>query len=150
MSIRVIYVPNSKLVCESLQLVIFLYAQRRFLSLELQYSIPECLFSLNSSKKHVTLMLCTICRYDASTNESSFSVGLQGVKREGIELVKDAVWDTLSRVSRYVFTIFINPLHVLSDCHLLAYSSGTIIKWLPRQDTNGWMIVKRQFLKPLH
>ena len=98
-------------------------------------------------------MLCTICRYDASTNESSFSVGLQGVKREGIELVKDAVWDALSKVSRYVFTIFINLLHVLSDCHLLVYSSGTVIiegKWRPMQDTNGRMIVKSQFLKPLH
>jgi Zn-dependent M16 (insulinase) family peptidase len=41
--------------------------------------------------------------YDASTNESSFSVGLQGVKREGIELVKDAVWDALSKVSRKGF-----------------------------------------------
>ena len=50
----------------------------------------------------LSINIFTIYRYDTSAKESSFSVGLQGVEEEGIKPVKDAVWETLTKVSRYL------------------------------------------------
>ena len=44
---------------------------------------------------------CFFARYDSSTKESSFSVGLQAVTPGDVDTVKHIIWDTLERVSRY-------------------------------------------------
>ena len=41
-----------------------------------------------------------VVRYDTSTRESSFSVGLQGIREEDIPRVKEIIWSTLERVAR--------------------------------------------------
>ena len=42
-------------------------------------------------------------RCDNSTKESSFSVGLQGVSNGDVETVKSVIWNTLEKVSRYIY-----------------------------------------------
>ena len=41
-----------------------------------------------------------VLRYDSSTRESSFSVGLQGIREEDVPRVKEIIWSTLERVAR--------------------------------------------------
>ena len=41
-----------------------------------------------------------VVRYDTSTRESSFSVGLQGIREEDVPRVKEIIWSTLERVAR--------------------------------------------------
>ena len=41
-------------------------------------------------------------RYDNSTYEASFSVGLHGVAEENVSKVKDIIWKTFESVARYV------------------------------------------------
>ena len=48
-----------------------------------------------------TMLLYThVLRYDTSTRESSFSVGLQGIREEDVPRVKEIIWSTLERVAR--------------------------------------------------
>ena len=47
------------------------------------------------------VLLYVLCRYDNSTKEGSFSIGLQGVKADDVDAVKSLIWDTLHKVSRY-------------------------------------------------
>ena len=50
-------------------------------------------------------MLCDFFRYDNSTKEASFSVGLQGVRMGDVQKVKDMIWSTLENVARYVYVV---------------------------------------------
>lgn len=38
------------------------------------------------------------CRYDGSTKEASFSIGLQGVDEEDIERVKQTISQTIDKI----------------------------------------------------
>ena len=55
------------------------------------------------SNSEVDMLLYTSeNRYDNSTKEASFSVGLQGVQHNDVDAVKNIIWNTLEKVSRYV------------------------------------------------
>ena len=41
------------------------------------------------------------CSVDSTTKEASFTIGLQGIKEEDVERVRNIVWNTLEKVARY-------------------------------------------------
>jgi Zn-dependent M16 (insulinase) family peptidase len=56
------------------------------------------------SNSEVDMLLYTSeNRYDNSTKEASFSVGLQGVQHNDVDAVKNIIWNTLEKVSREGF-----------------------------------------------
>lgn len=60
-------------------------------------------------------------RYDNSTYEASFSVGLHGVAEENVSKVKDIIWKTFECVARYVeLTEIYSTATKLSVLHCLS------------------------------
>ena len=41
----------------------------------------------------------SVCRYSTETKDSMFSVGLQGLKEDDVEKVKELIWSTLEKVA---------------------------------------------------
>lgn len=52
-------------------------------------------------------------RYDGSTREASFSVGLQGIKKEDVSKVTDIIWATLNKVARLALVSY--HMHAVQD-----------------------------------
>jgi len=48
----------------------------------------------------LSVSIAHILRYDSSTREASFSVGLQGIREEDVPQVKEIIWSALERVAR--------------------------------------------------
>ena len=70
----------------------------------LMFNGRKCVVSISTST-NVSIMcnvalLTHVVRYDTSTRESSFSVGLQGIREEDVPRVKEIIWSTLERVAR--------------------------------------------------
>ena len=64
----------------------------------------QCVVSISTSISvdiiYVVALHTHVVRYDTSTRESSFSVGLQGIREEDVPRVKEIIWSTLERVAR--------------------------------------------------
>ena len=72
----------------------------------LMFNGRQCVVSISTSINvgimyDVAVYMHThVVRYDTSTRESSFSVGLQGIREEDVPRVKEIIWSTLERVAR--------------------------------------------------
>ena len=71
----------------------------------MQLNTPSPLISSWNSIRYtvfyaLSVSIAHILRYDSSTREASFSVGLQGIREEDVPQVKEIVWSTLERVAR--------------------------------------------------
>ena len=65
-------------------------------------------------RNEITLLWC-VCRYSSETRDAVFSVGLQGIREEDVETVKELIWTTLNKVAELVLLLlflFILFLHV--------------------------------------
>ena len=61
-----------------------------------------------------------VCRYSSETRDAVFSVGLQGIREEDVETVKELIWTTLNKVAELVLLLFlfIVFLYVLPCAHM--------------------------------
>ena len=70
----------------------------------LMFNGRKCVVSISTSISvgimHDVALLTHVVRYDTSIRESSFSVGLQGIREEDVPRVKEIIWSTLERVAR--------------------------------------------------
>lgn len=70
----------------------------------LMFNGRKCVVSISTSTSVGIMcnvaLLTHVVRYDTSTRESSFSVGLQGIREEDVPRVKEIIWSTLERVAR--------------------------------------------------
>ena len=63
-------------------------------------------------RNEITLLWC-MCRYSSETRDAVFSVGLQGIREEDVETVKELIWTTLNKVAELVLLfLFILFLYV--------------------------------------
>ena len=57
-------------------------------------------------RNEITLLWCCVCRYSSETRDAVFSVGLQGIREEDVETVKELIWTTLNKVAELVLLLF--------------------------------------------
>ena len=58
-------------------------------------------------RNKIILLWCVcVCRYSSETRDAMFSVGLQGIREEDVETVKELIWTTLNKVAELVHLLF--------------------------------------------